>query len=146
GRHRHADVQLATLTASRRSCPRLLDADRNFPDDHEHQGFWQVRSARSRRQRTGACCQPPGRDRHSGFETYHERPSRRAKVIWAIQVRCRHRERTTTPQPIEARSARLRQSLYGDCEVNLDLLVSCWIETLKWLRQISIFLLKFTAL
>jgi len=81
GRHRHADVQLATLTASRRSCPRLLGADRNFPDDnHEQQGFWQSRPSRSGRQRTGACCQPPGRDRHSGFETYHERPSRRAKV------------------------------------------------------------------
>jgi len=72
--------KLATLTASRRSCPRLLDADRNFPHNHEHQGFWQIRPARSGRQRTGACCQPPGRDRHSGFETYYERPSRRAKV------------------------------------------------------------------
>ena len=80
GRHRHADVQLATLTPPRRSRPRLLGAGRNFPDNHEHQGFWQVRSTCSGRQRTGACCQPPGRDRHSGFEASHERPTRRAKV------------------------------------------------------------------
>jgi hypothetical protein len=32
---------------------------------------------------------PTGRDRHSGFETYHERPFRRAKVNQAVQVRCR---------------------------------------------------------
>jgi hypothetical protein len=43
-------------------------------------GFGQVRSAHSGQQRTGPCCQPPGRDRHSGFEGSHKRPTRRAKV------------------------------------------------------------------
>ena len=71
---------LQLSTASRRSCPRLFRADRNSHDNHEHQGLWQSRSARSGRQRTGTCCQPPGRDRDSGFETCHERPSRHAKV------------------------------------------------------------------
>ena len=77
------DTQTYNLQLSQRRA----EAVRDFlvqtgisPDNHEHQGFWQIRPARSGRQRTGACCQPPGRERHSGFETYQERPSRRAEV------------------------------------------------------------------
>jgi OOP family OmpA-OmpF porin len=39
GRHRHADVQFATLTASRRSCPRLLDGAGISPTIMSTKGF-----------------------------------------------------------------------------------------------------------
>jgi len=71
---------LQTFAASRRSRPRVPDAGWNFPKNYERQGFWQVRPARSGRQRPSACCQPPGRDRHSGVEAHYERPTHRAQL------------------------------------------------------------------
>ena len=60
---------IGTQTYNLQLSQRRAEAVRDFlvqtgiprDDNHERQGFWEIRPSRSGRQRTGACCQPPGR-------------------------------------------------------------------------------------